>query len=130
MTNTNVVVNPAGTRGTKRRRTHEPYREGLRDGRHVVYQGQRVRDVTTFAVRALLEKYFGSAAPAQERLRVINLVDGLCTGAWGGYQSVLTSHAEGSLEAEKLQILRSCDWARPRACATELIALGAALPLA
>jgi 4-hydroxybutyryl-CoA dehydratase/vinylacetyl-CoA-Delta-isomerase len=81
-------------------------------------------------VRAVLEKYFASAVPAQERLRVINLVGDLCTGAWGGYQSVLATHAEGSLEAEKLQILRSYDWARPRAYATELIAHGAALPLA
>jgi 4-hydroxybutyryl-CoA dehydratase/vinylacetyl-CoA-Delta-isomerase len=54
----------------------------------------------------VLERYVASAVPAQERLCGINLVGDLCTGAWGGYQSVLATHAEGSLEAEKLQILR------------------------
>jgi 4-hydroxybutyryl-CoA dehydratase / vinylacetyl-CoA-Delta-isomerase len=32
-------------------------------------------------VRAVLEKYFASAVPAEERLRIINLVGNLCTGA-------------------------------------------------
>jgi 4-hydroxybutyryl-CoA dehydratase / vinylacetyl-CoA-Delta-isomerase len=80
-------------------------------------------------VRAVLEKYFASAVPAEERLRIINLVGDLSTDAWYGYQSVLATQAEGSLEAEKLQILRSCNWARPRAYVSELIALGAAVPL-
>jgi aromatic ring hydroxylase len=29
----------------------------------------------------VLEKYFASAVPAEERLRIINLVCDLCTGA-------------------------------------------------
>ena len=77
----------------------------------------------------MLEKYFASAVPAEERLRIINLVGDLSTDAWCGYQSVLATHAEGSLEGEKLQILRSYDSARPRAYVSELIALGAAVPL-
>ena len=44
-------------------------------------------------------------------------------------ESVLATHAEGSLDAEKLQILRSYDWARPRTYVSELIALRAAVPL-
>jgi hypothetical protein len=42
---------------------------------------------------------------------------------------VLATHAEGSLEGEKLQILPSYDSARRRAYVSELIALGAAVPL-
>lgn len=76
-------------------------------------------------VRAVLEKYFVGAVPAEERLRAIHLVGDLTSGAWGGYQSVLATHAEGSLEAERMQILRSFDWSRPRAYAQELIDLGA-----
>jgi aromatic ring hydroxylase len=92
-------------------------------------EGDGGADWASPEVRAVLEKYFASAVPAEERLRIINLVGDLCTGVWGGYQSVLATHAEGSLEAEKLQILRCYDWARPCAYANELIALGAAVPL-
>ncbi|MGO3327474.1 4-hydroxyphenylacetate 3-hydroxylase N-terminal domain-containing protein [Gordonia sp. (in: high G+C Gram-positive bacteria)] len=64
--------------------------------------------------RAVLEKYFASAVPAEQRLRLINLIGDICTGQWGGYQSVLATHAEGSLEAEKLQIARAFDDSRAR----------------
>ena len=64
--------------------------------------------------RAVLEKYFASAVPAEQRLRLINLIGDICTGQWGGYQSVLATHAEGSLEAEKLQIARAFDDTRAR----------------
>ncbi len=59
--------------------------------------------------RKVLEKYLAGAVPAEQRLRLVNLVGDLCTGTWGGYQSVLSTHAEGSLEAEKTQIARSYD---------------------
>jgi 4-hydroxybutyryl-CoA dehydratase / vinylacetyl-CoA-Delta-isomerase len=49
---------------------------------------------------------------AEQRLRTINLISDLTTGDFGGYQSVLAIHAEGSLEAEKLTILREYDQAR------------------
>lgn len=64
--------------------------------------------------RAVLEKYFAGAVPAEERLRLVNLIGDICTGQWGGYQSVLATHAEGSLEAEKLQIARAFDDTRAR----------------
>ena len=42
-------------------------------------------------------------------VRILNLIGDLTARNYAGYQSVLASHAEGSLEAEKLQIVRSYD---------------------
>jgi len=60
-------------------------------------------------VRPVLEKYFRGAAPAEERLRMMNLITDITARDFGGYHAVLAVHAEGSVEAEKLQILRSYD---------------------
>ena len=57
----------------------------------------------------MLEKYFRAAAPAEERLRVINLIADLTARDFGGYHAVLAVHAEGSIEAEKMQIFRAYD---------------------
>ncbi len=60
-------------------------------------------------VRPVLEKYFRGAAPAEDRLRMMNLIADLTARDFAGYHAVLAVHAEGSIEAEKLQILRSYD---------------------
>jgi len=60
-------------------------------------------------VRAVLEKYYRAAAPAEDRLRVLNLIADLTARDFGGYHAVLAVHAEGSIEAEKMQILRAYD---------------------
>ena len=60
-------------------------------------------------VRPVLEKYFGAAASAEERLRVMHLISDLTARDFGGYHAVLAVHAEGSIEAEKLQIVRAYD---------------------
>ena len=60
-------------------------------------------------IRPVLEKYFAAAVPAEERLRLMHLISDLTARDFGGYQMVLATHAEGSLEAEKLQLLRSYD---------------------
>src|SRR5437016_12203173 len=61
-----------------------------------------------------IDHYLGGAGgvPARERLQTINLISDLTTGEFGGYQAVLAIHAEGSLEAEKLTILREYDQER------------------
>jgi aromatic ring hydroxylase len=63
-------------------------------------------------VRSVLEKYYAGAMPGEARLRIANFVADLTAGLYGGYQRVLATHAEGSFEAEKLQILRSFDSTR------------------
>jgi aromatic ring hydroxylase len=60
-------------------------------------------------IRPVLEKYFAGATPAADRLALMNLASDLLAREYAGYQSVLAVHAEGSLEAEKLMILRSYD---------------------
>jgi aromatic ring hydroxylase len=74
-------------------------------------------------IRAVLEKYYAAASPAEARLRVMNLIADLTARDFGGYQAVLATHAEGSLEAEKMQIARSYDSARARAYASSLAGL-------
>jgi aromatic ring hydroxylase len=63
-------------------------------------------------IRAVLEKYYSAAVPASDRLRLLQLIADLTTKEYGGYQSVLATHAEGSIEAEKMQIGRSYDRGR------------------
>ena len=61
-----------------------------------------------------IDHYLGGRAgvSGEERLRTINLISDLTTSEFGGYQAVLAIHAEGSLEAEKLTILREYDQER------------------
>jgi aromatic ring hydroxylase len=63
-------------------------------------------------VRPVLEKYLAAAVPAPERLAMMNLISDLTVREFGGYQTVLAVHAEGSIEAEKMQILRAYDASR------------------
>jgi 4-hydroxybutyryl-CoA dehydratase / vinylacetyl-CoA-Delta-isomerase len=74
-------------------------------------------------VRPYMEKYFAAAAPAEERLALVNLASELLARGYAGYQGVLAVHAEGSLEAEKLMVYRSYDPSAARAYARELAGL-------
>jgi 4-hydroxybutyryl-CoA dehydratase / vinylacetyl-CoA-Delta-isomerase len=60
-------------------------------------------------VRPVLEKFYGAKANAEDRLRVMNLISDLTARDFGGYHAVLAVHAEGSIEAEKMQIFRAYD---------------------
>jgi len=71
--------------------------------------GPGCADWASGEVRPYLEKYFAAAAPAAERLALLNLAGELLAGDYAGYQGVLALHAEGSLEAEKLVLYRSYD---------------------
>src|SRR5205814_3349740 len=69
-----------------------------------------------------VERYLGGAGvSAEQRLRTINLISDLTTGEFGGYQAVLAIHAEGSLEAEKMTILREYDQERAKSYARSMI---------
>jgi aromatic ring hydroxylase len=79
-------------------------------------------------VRPVLEKYLAAAAPAESRLRMLNLIGDLTARDFGGYQAVLAAHAEGSLEAEKMMVLRAYDPERARAYARSLAGLEVPVP--
>ena len=56
------------------------------------------------------EKYYaGHGVSGRERLKALMLVKDLVASGFGAYQEVLAVHAEGSLEAEKMMVLRSYD---------------------
>lgn len=73
----------------------------------LVVTGPSGADWKSDQVRPALEKYLKGALPAVDRLAILNLVGDLTTGTFGGYQSVLAIHAEGSIEAEKIAMHRS-----------------------
>jgi len=85
--------------------------------------GPGAEDWASAEVRPVLEKYYVGKAPAAERLRMLNLISDLTTRDFGGYHAVLAVHAEGSIEAEKMQILRSYDAGAATAYARRLIGL-------
>lgn len=63
----------------------------------------------------LLERYLGARAgvPTEDRLRMVKLIRDLTSS----YEDVLTIHAEGSLEAQKLSIFQLADFDRYKASA-------------
>ncbi len=69
-----------------------------------------VEDFSNAEYGEFLTRAFGAGQDhANERVRVAKLIADLTTGEFGGYQAVLAIHAEGSIEAEKLIILREYD---------------------
>jgi aromatic ring hydroxylase len=78
------------------------------------------------AIQPVLEKYYHAAWPAERRLRLLNVISELTARSYGGYQSVLAVHAEGSIEAEKMAMLRAYDAKRAVNFALRLAGLGAA----
>ena len=72
-----------------------------------------------------MRHYFGGklGVEAEARLRALNLAADLTASDFGGYQEVLAIHAEGSVEAEKLTILRNYDSAAAKRYAMQLAGL-------
>ena len=87
-------------------------------------------DWNSSEVRPILEKYLCAAWPADQRLAMLNLISELTTRLYGGYQAVLAVHAEGSLEAEKMAMLRSYDAKRAQSLAMRLAGLASELEAA
>jgi len=71
-------------------------------------------------VRAVLSKFYAAKAPAEDRLRLLNAISDLTARDFGGYHAVLAVHAEGSIEAEKLQIYRAYEPGKAIAYAKQL----------
>ncbi len=88
--------------------------------------GPGVDDWNNQDIRAVLEKYYAAAVPAEQRLRILNFVADLTVRDHGGYQTVLATHAEGSLEAEKMQLVRAHDPTKAMAYVRELAGIDVA----
>lgn len=84
--------------------------------------GPSVEDWRSEATGPYLRKYLGGKKGTQteHRLRMLNLISDLTASDFGGYQEVLAVHAEGSLEAEKIQTYREYDFGTAAAYAREL----------
>jgi aromatic ring hydroxylase len=88
--------------------------------------GPAEEDLTAPETKAWVERYLGGRKGfgATNRLKVMNLIRDLLASDFGGYNEVLSIHAEGSLEAQKLTILREFDSAAARAFAAQCAYLG------
>ncbi|RJQ87323.1 MAG: gamma-aminobutyrate dehydratase [Desulfobacteraceae bacterium] len=75
----------------------------------ILVTGPGDEDWASQATRPYLEKYLVGrrGVDAAQRMRMMNFIRDLTASEYGAYQEVLAIHAEGSLEAEKLQIFRS-----------------------
>ena len=86
-------------------------------GGGIVVTAPSYKDFTNPETHDFMEKYFAGSArtSTEKRLRMVKLVRDLTSC----YEDVLTIHAEGSLEAQKMSILQLADWAgtRRRRCA-------------
>jgi len=86
--------------------------------------GPAAADWESPEIRTVLEKYYQGAWPADRRLAILNLIGELTTRNYGGYQAVLAVHAEGSIEAEKMAMLRAYDPRRALNLAMGLAGIG------
>jgi 4-hydroxybutyryl-CoA dehydratase/vinylacetyl-CoA-Delta-isomerase len=88
--------------------------------------GPAEEDLAAPETKAYVERYLGGKKGfgATNRLKVMNLIRDLLTSDIGGYNEVLSIHAEGSLEAQKLTILREFDAVKARAFAALCAYLG------
>ncbi len=80
------------------------------------------RDYFNPEIHGLLDKYLGGRAgvPTENRLRMAKLIRNLTSS----YEDVLTIHAEGSLEAQKLSIFVRADFERYKAAARRAARIG------
>jgi aromatic ring hydroxylase len=78
----------------------------------ILVTGPGYEDVNSEETGPLIEKFLKGKKGTSgiERLQVMNLIQDLTVSDYGGYQAVLALHAEGSMEAEKLQLYREYDW--------------------
>ncbi len=79
----------------------------------LVVTGPAEEDVFSPETGPYIERFLGgNKVSAEDRLRALNLVRDLTASAFGGYNELLAIHAEGSLEAQKITLLRDFDLER------------------
>jgi len=87
--------------------------------------GPAEEDLANPETKAYVEHYLGGKKGfgSVNRLKLMNLIRDLTASDFGGYHELLAIHAEGSLEAQKITILRGFDAAACRAYAAECAGL-------
>jgi aromatic ring hydroxylase len=90
------------------------YHEAIRNVQDIaggsLVTGPGAEDLESEETARLYDKYYaGHQTGGRDRLKALTLVKDLVASEFGAYQEVLAVHAEGSLEAEKLMVLRSYD---------------------
>lgn len=80
----------------------------------LVVTGPAEEDLKNPDTQRDIEVYFGGreGVSAVQRLRLFNLIRDLTASDFGGYNELLSVHAEGSLEAQKITIYRGYDLQR------------------
>ena len=75
----------------------------------ILVTGPGDEDWESEELRPFLQKYLvgRDGVSAEQRMKMMNFIGDLTSSDYGAYQEVLAIHAEGSLEAEKLQIFRA-----------------------
>jgi 4-hydroxybutyryl-CoA dehydratase / vinylacetyl-CoA-Delta-isomerase len=88
----------------------------------LVVTGPNEADLESPGVGKYIRRYLGGRAgvTVENRLKAINLVKELTATDFSGYQAVLAIHAEGSIEAEKLAMVREHDSLRCKQLAKRL----------
>ncbi len=72
--------------------------------------GPGAEDLESEITAPYYDKYYaGRGVSGRDRLKALALVKDLVASGFSAYQEVLAVHAEGSLEAEKMMVLRSYD---------------------
>jgi len=74
----------------------------------LIVTGPFPADWESEALRPYLERYLGGAedVPVEDRLRLLYMLRDIAASSFGGYQEILAIHAEGSLAAQRITILR------------------------
>ena len=90
----------------------------------LVVTGPSEKDFQNPDTKDYIERFLGGAkgVSTEDRLRAFNLVRDLTASEFGGYNQLLSIHAEGSLEAQKITIFRDYDIDRCKQLALDAIA--------
>lgn len=105
------------------------FHEALRDVQDIAgglaVTAPALEDFEHHEVGPALAKYLrGADGTAEDRLRAMYLVSDLTASDLAGYHAVLAVHAEGSLEAEKLTVVRHFDFEAAKTLARTMAGIG------
>ncbi len=89
------------------------YHEAVQDVQEIaggiLVTGPGDQDWASEELRPFLQKYLAGrdGIGGEQRMKLLNFVRDLTSSDYGAYQEVLAIHAEGSLQAERLQVFRA-----------------------